>query len=265
MELGSWGQTPIFATEDIAELCPQGDQQPVNRDKRLSYRDCFLMSHPEQQGRVRSTQTLCPARQWWSSFTAVSNFEVAHISLTWDVFLLCNLLADDKVLPWVHSRIQVFAKVVSHPLPFKARDCPRGWNYSESIFYLHNIALTCYHVFLATDQWDLRAFSDVPFVREKDVGQEGPLIQGRSFSCGRGVARLDMVFRKTTLKAAQRMSREEGQVKVVPLVTTWSKMHGKLKRDRDPELEHSVPGGKEQQGQSVCGRTACFSLMKLNG
>lgn len=94
------------------------------RQKTLSCRDFFLMSHPEQQGRVRSTQTLCPARQWWSSFTAVSNFKVAHIYLTWDVFLLCNLLADDKVLPWVHSRIQVFAKVVSHPLPSKPGTAP---------------------------------------------------------------------------------------------------------------------------------------------
>lgn len=42
------------------------------------------------------------------------------------VFLLCNLLADDKASPRVYSRTQVFAKVVRQLLPFKARNCPQG-------------------------------------------------------------------------------------------------------------------------------------------
>ena len=130
---------------------------PCYRDKRPL---CLIKPHSSvltwTKGRIRFSQILCPGRQCQSESSHRSSSEVPHISFSWDVFLLWKLLVYDKALPQVYSRTQVFANVIRQPLRFKAGDCSREWNHWESILYVQNIAPTCYHLLVPTNQWDWR-------------------------------------------------------------------------------------------------------------
>lgn len=135
-------QSPVWWAQAHRETStPSQRQKPA-----LSCRNHVLVSCHKKTSSVRRNQTRCPGRQCQSECHDCQQFwSCPCFSLSRNVFLLWNLLADDKVLPWVYSRTQGFAKVVRQPLPFKSAIAPRD----ETIWRVFHICkMLLWHVII---------------------------------------------------------------------------------------------------------------------